>query len=255
MITAGLDMGYMNVKALVLSDGQILGHSMVRGGLDTRAAAERAVNQALQKAGLSRDKIERIVATGSGRNDAPFADDVATDITCDAKGAFFLFPSARSVIDVGAEEGKSIRLDAQGKVKDFATNEKCGAGAGAFIEAMARALEVDLDTMSQLSLSSTKTVPMNAQCVIFAESEVVSLIHAKTPKEDISRAVYDGLSSRIEAMALKTGVEKDVVLIGGVANSAGFVDSLKRGLKLDLLIPENRQAVAALGAALYAAGK
>jgi benzoyl-CoA reductase subunit D len=157
-------------------------------------------------------------------------------------------------VDVGAEEGRAIRVDDNGKVVDFAVNERCAAGAGAFTEAMARALEIPLEEIGPLSLTSTKAVPMNAQCAVFAESEVVSLIHQKTEKQDIARAVHDAMASRITSMARRVGVEPQVVLIGGVARNPGFVDALQRDLELELLVPDDPDFVSALGAALLAAG-
>ena len=138
-------------------------------------------------------------------------------------------------------------------VMDFALNEKCAAGAGAFTEAMSRALEVSVEELGQMSLRSEKATPMNAQCAVFAESEVVSLLHNKTPKEDISRAVHDAIASRIVSLARKVGFEPDVVFIGGVAHNAGFVDSLERALECKVTIPEHPEYVGAYGAALAAA--
>jgi benzoyl-CoA reductase subunit D len=162
------------------------------------------------------------------------------------------------VIDIEAEEGRVIRIDELGKVTDFGINEKCAAGSGAFIEAMSRALEVDIDTMGELSLKSTKQIPMNAQCTIFAESEVVSLIHQKTSKEDIIRAVHDAIADRNTSMVRQIGIEKEVALIGGVAKNIGFVESMNRNLGFDLLVSNevvSPEYVSALGAALVARDK
>ncbi|MFQ6015906.1 MAG: acyl-CoA dehydratase activase [Anaerolineae bacterium] len=253
MITVGIDLGAKTTKVVIVKDGELLSQSLVLTGFDQEMAAEQALKEALQKAGLQREEIEQVVATGAGSKAVPFADHHVTDIGADARGATFLFPSTRTVIDVGAEEGRGIRCDEKGKVVDFAINEKCAAGAGAFTEAMARALELELEEMGELSLQSTKAVPMNAQCTIFAESEVVSLIHAKTSKADIVRAVHDAIASRISSMVRRVGIEKDVTLIGGVARNVGFVDSLQRGLEVKLLVPEEPEFVGALGAALVAA--
>jgi benzoyl-CoA reductase subunit D len=129
-------------------------------------------------------------------------------------------------------------------------NERCAAGAGTFVEAMSRALEVKLEEMGTLSLKAERAVPMNAQCTIFAESEVVSLIHAKTPKADISRAIHDAIADRIASMTRRLGIQRDVVLVGGVAKNIGFIASLKRALGVDLLVPDEPEFVGALGAAL-----
>lgn len=252
MMTAGIDMGAKTIKVVILNDGQVVAKSIVLGGLDTKQAAEQAFAEALKSANLSFNEIEHITATGAGKREAPLAYDEVTDVGADAKGATFLFPDARTVIDVGAEEGRGIRCDGSGRVIDFVVNEKCAAGAGAFTEAMARALELKLEEMGELSLQATKTVPMNAQCTVFAESEVVSLVHAKTPKADIARAVHDAIASRIISMVRRVGIEREVVLIGGMAKNIGFVDSLKRGLEMNLLVPEEPEFVGALGAALIA---
>lgn len=254
MITTGIDVGAKNVKVIIQEDGKILGKGLVMAGLDTEAAIKEALEAALKDAGLARDAIEKIFATGAGRKEVADADDSYTEVGADAAGALYLYPEARTVIDVGAEEGRAIRVDERGKVVDFAINERCAAGAGAFTEAMARALEVPLEGLGPLSLTSTKSVPMNAQCAVFAESEVVSLIHAKTEKRDIARAVHDAMSTRITSMARRVGVVPEVALIGGVARNPGFVDSLQRDLELTVLIPEDPEYVSALGAAILAAG-
>jgi benzoyl-CoA reductase subunit D len=254
MITTGIDVGAKNVKVIIQEDGKVLGKGLVAAGLDTEAAIVGALEAALKEAGLSRDKVEKLYATGAGRKEVKDADDSYTEVGADAAGVAQLFPEARTVVDVGAEEGRAIRVDGQGKVVDFAVNERCAAGAGAFTEAMARALEIPLEEIGPLSLTSTKAVPMNAQCAVFAESEVVSLIHQKTEKRDIARAVHDAMASRITSMARRVGVEPQVALIGGVARNPGFVDALRRDLELDLLVPEDPEFVSAFGAALLAAG-
>jgi benzoyl-CoA reductase subunit D len=192
------------------------------------------------------------MATGAGRNEVKTADDKVTEVTAAARGAWSVCPTGRTVIDIGAEEGRAVRCGESGKVDDFAVNEKCAAGAGTFTEAMARALEVDLAELGQMSLRSTQTVPMNAQCTVFAESEVVSLLHAKTPKEDISRAVHDAMASRITSMVRKVGLQNEVVVVGGLAKNAGFIDSLQRSLETKVLIPDEPEFIGALGAALIA---
>jgi benzoyl-CoA reductase subunit D len=179
-----------------------------------------------------------------------FATKSITDVTAASKGAISLYPEVQTVIDVGAEEGRSIRCNNEGKIVDFAINEKCAAGAGSFTEAMARALEIPLEEFGTLSLKSNKEIPMNAQCAVFAESEVVSLLHAKTPKEDIAKAINDAVASRITSMVRKVGFEKEIALIGGVAYNTGFINSLETDLQEKIIIPEDPEYVGAYGAAL-----
>ncbi len=255
MITAGVDCGSKNVRVLILKDGEILAKAMVPAGMDTAAAAQKAYEKALEGAGLEADDVEKIVATGAGRNELRFKNDMVTEVGADARGAIYLFPEARTIIDVGAEEGRAIKIDSQGKVVDFAINEKCAAGAGAFTEAMARALEVELDELGRLSLQSTQAIPMNAQCAVFAESEVVTLVHKKTAKPDMARAIHDAIADRITSMVRRVGIEEKIALIGGVAYNVGFVKSLEEDLETKVLIPDSPEFVGALGAALVAADR
>lgn len=253
MITAGIDVGAVATKVVILKDGKVIGDSIVTTGVEQKKAAELALDKAIKKAGVSRSDIERIIATGMGSKAIDFADKEVSEVEADAVGANFLYPQARTVIDVGGEEGRGIKVGEKGRVIDFVLNERCAAGAGAFIEAMARALEVRVDEMGELSRKSTRDIEINAQCAVFAESEVVSLIHAKIAKPDIARAVHDGIASRITSMVRRVGVEKEVALIGGISKNVGFVDCLKKRLAMDLLIPDEPQLVGALGAAIIAA--
>ncbi len=253
MISAGIDIGAKTVKVVLAADGQMLARSLVPAGLDTAAATRQAMAQALAGAGVTFEQVGRYLATGAGRKTCVFTDQEITEVGAAARGINHLLPSCRTVIDVGAEEGRTVRCDARGKVVDFAFNEKCAAGAGAFAEGMARALQVPLEELGPLSLRSQNAVQMNAQCAVFAESEVVTLIHAKTPREDIARAIMDAIASRIISMVRKVGFEKDLALIGGVARNPGFVEAMKRGLELEIFVPDGPEYVGALGAALAAA--
>lgn len=250
MVKAGIDIGAETTKAVIMSDGKVLAQSITPTGLEQAEAVEKVLTDALSKAGIKREDLKAIVTTGVGRKAIPFATSDVTEIAASAKGAIFLHPAARTVIDVGAEESRAIKVDANGKVADFAKNEKCAAGVGAFVASMARALEVKVEDMGKLSLQSNKDIPMNVTCVVFAESEVVSLIHAKTPKPDIARAIHDAIATRTTSMTRRIGMDKDVVLVGGVAKNPGVVDSLKRHLQAEIFIPENPEFVGALGAAI-----
>jgi len=249
MIVAGIDVGGKNLHIVIKKDGQILGKMAGPTGIKKAEAVEHLYDEVLKKAGLTRKDVERVVATGSAAKRVAFASGSIPDATADARGAIKLFPSARTVIDVGAEEGRAIKVSPEGKVLDFAINEKCAAGTGTFIEAMSRALEVSADEMSKITLQSTQTLSINAQCAVFGESEVVSLIHQKTPKPDIARAVMNAIAGRIGSVARIVGLEKDVVMVGGMAKNLGFVDSLKKNLEMDVLVPEDPDYIGALGAA------
>jgi benzoyl-CoA reductase subunit D len=253
MITAGIDCGAKNTKTIIMKDGQIIGKGKVLTGFDQNKAIVSSWEMALKDAGISEGDVERTCGTGSGRNSIKNVTGLINDIKAMGKAANYFYPDARTVADVGAEEGRAAKLNEKGSAVDFAINEKCAAGAGAFIEAMARALEVKLEEMGPLALTSDKEIPMNAQCAIFAESEVVGLIHAKTSKPDISKAIHDAMASRIVSMIRRIGVNEDVVLLGGVGRNPGFVEAMKHQLKLEKLqIPDEPEYGEAVGAAVAA---
>jgi benzoyl-CoA reductase subunit D len=256
MITAGIDCGTKNTKTIIMQDGRIIGRAKVPTGFDQVKAGESSLEKAILEAGITRADVQRISGTGSGKNALKMADDKVDDIKAMAKGAHYFFPNARTVTDVGAEEGRAAKIDEKGNPVDFAINEKCAAGAGAFIEAMARALEVPIEEMGPLYLQSDKEIPMNAQCVIFAESEVVGLIHAGTEKADISKAIHDAMASRIVSIIRRIGVNQDVIMIGGVASNSGFMAAMKRMLKVHkIYVPDEPEYGAAVGAALLVAAE
>ena len=254
MITAGIDCGAKNTKTIIMKDGKIIGKGMQLTGFDQKKAVENSFEEAIQAAGIGRDDIQRICGTGSGKKAISMADNDVNDIKAMSKGAHYFFPDARTVADVGAEEGRAAKIDENGSPIDFAINEKCAAGAGAFIEAMARALEVTIEEMGPLCMQSDKEIPMNTQCAIFAESEVVGLIHAKTAKPDISKAIHDSMASRIVSMIRRIGVNEDIAMIGGVGYNPGFVAAMLRELKVEkICIPDEPEYGAATGAAVVAA--
>jgi benzoyl-CoA reductase subunit D len=255
MITVGMDLGTQSVKAVLLKDGTIISKGRAPSGFDPAKAAEQAVAEALKQANLTLGDVAYFVATGSGMEMAPYKNGTVSMMGADAKAGVYLFPTARTIIDVGAEESRAVKCDEKGLMVDFVVNERCAAGSGTFIEAMARALEVKLEDMGPLSLKAERASPINATCVIFGESDVVSLIHRQESKPEIARAVFDAMADRISSMVHRLGVNPDVVLVGGVAKDVGFIASLKRKLNVDILIPPNPEFAGALGAALTAASR
>ena len=249
MIVAGIDVGGKNVHIVIKKDGQILEKGTGPTGIKKADAVEALYDQVLKKAGLARKDVERVVATGSAARRVAFANGFIPDAAADGRGVIKLVPSARTVINVGAEEGRAIKISPEGKVLDFAINDRCAAGTGTFVEAMCRALEVSLDELAKITLQSTQTLSTNAQCAVFGESEVISLIHQKTPKPDIARAVMNAIAGRVGSVARILGLEKDVVIVGGMAKNAGFVDSLKKTLEMNVTVPQDPDYVGAFGAA------
>ncbi len=255
MITVGIDLGVQRVKLVILKDGNVAARAQAFSGFDPTKAAETALQEALKQANLNQTDITYTAATGSAMDMAPNANSTVSMMGADAKAGVHLFPNARTIIDIGAEEARAVKCDERGIMVDFVVNERCAAGAGAFIEAMARALEVKLEDMGPLSLKAERASPINASCVIFGESDVVSLIHRQEPKPEIARAVFDAMADRISSMIHRLGVNPEVVLVGGVAKDVGFVASLNRKLGLDVTIPDFPDYAGALGAALIAAGR
>lgn len=253
MITAGIDCGAKNTKTVIMKDGKIIAKDMVLTGFDQKESIERSLTHALKAAGISKYHLEKIGGTGSGRESIHVADVMVNDIKAMAKAAFHYFSNSRTVCDMGAEEGKAARIDEKGNPVDFTINEKCAAGGGAFFETMSRALETPIEEIGQLALTSKANIPIHAQCAVFLESEVVGLIHAKTSKADISKAIHDAMANRIVSMIRMVGVNPDVVLMGGMAHNPGFVSALEREMKLDkIFIPNDPEYGAAVGAAIGA---
>jgi predicted CoA-substrate-specific enzyme activase len=254
MITAGADVGSKTVKVVILKDGKIAGKGIATAGLEAEEAWDKAWNAAIQEAGISRDDIKKTVATGARLKEVKGYDEEMSMVTADARAIHEINPEIKTILDVGAEEGRAIKVDKDGKVTDFAVNEKCAAGAGAFMEAMSRAMQVSIEEFGQEALKSTANLPLNAQCAVFAESEVVSLVHEETPRPDICKAVCDGVSDRLASMARRVVVEPKVAFIGGAAKGVGLQKSLKEALELDeVFFPDNIDFIAAYGAALKAA--
>ncbi|MDO8473509.1 MAG: acyl-CoA dehydratase activase [Dehalococcoidia bacterium] len=249
MATIGVDAGSLTTKAVVMDGSLVLGRSLVHSSV--KDAGLIAIAEALKAAGLSREQVTSVVATGIGRAEVPGSSQ-ATEIACDARGAKHLVPSATTVIDMGAEGSRAIRCDASGRVVDFVLNDKCAAGCGVFLDAMAKALRVSVAEMGELSLKSTQDVNITAMCVVFAESEVVSQIHRRVPKEDILNGIHKSIATRLVGMANRIGVNKDVVVVGGVARNVGVVRWLRELLNVDIVVPESPEFAGATGAALIA---
>jgi predicted CoA-substrate-specific enzyme activase len=249
---AGVDIGSLTAKAVILQDANILGYSVIPTGPDVVKVAEQSLSAALDKAGLERDHLAAVVSTGYGRAMVPLASKSVTEITCDAKGAHHLFPETRMVIDIGGQDSKVISLDSAGRVVDFAMNDKCAAGTGRFLEVMAQALAIDLNELGPISLKHRKSVVISSMCTVFAESEVISLIAEGYPKEDILNGLHQAIASRVSAMAQSLRVENVVTVSGGVAKNIGVVQALAQNLKVKVKVPQEPQIIAALGAAIYA---
>ncbi|MGA2403886.1 MAG: acyl-CoA dehydratase activase [Syntrophobacteraceae bacterium] len=249
---AGVDIGSVSTKACLLSqEGAVLSYSIIDTGSRPAGAGSRALEQALEIAGRRREEIRCTVGTGYGRISLADTDKTVTEISCHAKGAYFLDPGIDMVIDIGGQDSKVIRLDREGSLSEFAMNDRCAAGTGRFLEVMARALEVGLDEMGDLSLKGV-AVPISNMCTVFAESEVVSLIAREVQKEWIIAGIHKSVAERTAALVNRVGPGKRVMLVGGVAKNKGVKAAIEKALNVALSVPEEPQIVGALGAAIIA---
>lgn len=252
MLIAGVNSGAKSMEVVVLRDEQLLGYSVVQSGWDTKAALQKTFDEAVQAAGIKANEIKKAGITGAEEIDVSLPSVYISDLVCSARGAVWARPSARTVVDIGAEESRVLSCDSAGKLLVYVRSDKCAAGVGAFLDEMASILEVKVEDLGELSRQSTKEIPMNIFCVVFAESDVISLIHEGASREDIARALNDATASKAFALLQGIDVKEDVVFIGGVAKNSGVVDLLSKKLKLDIWVPEEPSIITAVGAALLA---
>ena len=252
--TLGIDIGSGFSKAVVC-EGLVLRAAAVEpSGGNYRETAERVRDLALRGAGITIDAISCTVSTGYGAGTVEFAQRSVTDIACHAAAIHHLLKSARTVIDVGAQFSKVMRLDDRGKVANFILNEKCAGGSGKFLQVIARILHIDLEEIGPLSSTSTKPVEFTTGCAVFAESEAVSRIAEGALPGDILAGVHKAMASKIANLVIRLGLQQDCALTGGGAKDAGLVKAIETELGVPVFIPENPQTTAALGAALLAEG-
>lgn len=250
---AGIDSGSTSTDVVIIDrDKNIIAQSILPTGAGAAAGADRALDEALAQAGLSRSDINATVTTGYGRTAIKLGDQSITEITCHAKGAYFLDPSVRTIIDIGGQDSKVIRLDENGNVTNFVMNDKCAAGTGRFLELMARTLELSLDDMSRLGLDWKEDVTISSMCTVFAESEVVSLIAENRTPADIIHGLNRSVATKTCALCRRVGGEESYMMTGGVSKNRGVVTEIEKILGVKLHISDKAQLNGALGAALFA---
>lgn len=250
---AGIDSGSTSTDVVILDkDKQMVTGVILPTGAGAAVGAERALEQALEQAGLQRGDIDAIVTTGYGRTAIQDGDKSITEITCHARGAHYLDPSVRTVIDIGGQDSKVIRLDENGAVENFVMNDKCAAGTGRFLEMMARTMEMNLDEMSKAGLHYKEDITISSMCTVFAESEVVSLIAQNKPTDDIVHGLNKAVASKTAALAKRVGGAERYMMTGGVSKNQGLVKTLEEKLGTTLVVSDKAQLCGALGAALFA---
>jgi predicted CoA-substrate-specific enzyme activase len=254
MIVAGCDVGSLTAKAVIMAEDDILSQAVLRVRAQPGDAARQVMQQALDAADCAWEDMVFCVGTGYGKDRVPFADRVESEIACHARGAWWRVPTTRTIIDIGGQDAKAMRVDADGRVVRYIYNDKCASGTGRFLEVMADALEVRLEDMGRVGQTARETLAISNQCVIFAETEVVSLVNAGKAVPDIVAGLHRAMADRVAALAGSIGVENDVVMTGGVAKNAGVFDALAAGIGTELkpLDGLDPQIVGALGAALFA---
>jgi predicted CoA-substrate-specific enzyme activase len=252
MITLGVDLGSRTTKAVLLEDGKLLARRIISTGWAPAVAAEEARAAVVTDAGLSIFDVDAVVATGYGRVTVPFPARLVTEITCHAAGAASVLPEARTVIDVGGQDSKVIRIDQFGLVSDFAMNDRCAAGTGRFLEFMAQSLEVEIGDFAILGAKGEHPADLSSICTVFAESEVLSLVAEGSLVADIVAGIHRAIARRIVSLAETVGLVSPVAMTGGGALNAGLRHHLAALLKTRILLPPNPQTMGAEGAAIIA---
>jgi predicted CoA-substrate-specific enzyme activase len=258
MIAAGVDIGSTTAKAVIIQDGKLVASSIAPTGADCNAAAQAVLANAAQQASVTVQQLQYVVATGYGRRAVDFGNETITEISANARGAAYLGSSmgkVHTIIDVGGQDTKAISLDENGEIVNFVMNDKCAAGTGRFMEVIARALQEDMEHFSQMSLQATSPVTINSTCTVFAESEVISLIAQRIPKQDIIAGIHNSIAKRIVEMAKQVNVKPVLFFDGGGAKNAGLKKAVETELGFEVFIPEYPQIVVAIGAALEAYSK
>jgi len=253
MIVAGCDVGSLTAKAVIMNDSKILATSVIRARSRPEESAKEVMGMALKEAGLSMDTIEYSVGTGYGRKKIPFADDIVSEIVCHGKGAKWLLPSIKTIIDIGGQDAKVIKVDENGNVIRYMYNDKCASGTGRFLEVMADALEIKLEDMGAVSLRSNTPVSISNQCTVFAETEVISLVNDGKKISDIVSGLHRAMAHRVVSLAKGIEVEADVTMSGGVAKNIGMYTAFEDALGIKMKkMKFDPQINGALGAALFA---
>lgn len=252
MLVCGMDVGAATAEAVIFDNSNMIAYSILPTGHSVKIIADKVVKHALDKAKLSVSTFDYVVSTGWGRHSVSFANKAVTEIICHGKGAKFLIPSTRTVVDIGGQDSKVISLDESGNVNNFVMNDKCAAGTGRFLEVMANVLEVPLENMGEISLASQNPCSISSTCTVFAETEMVFLRAEGKERDDLIAGIHNSVASRVYVLGKSLGYIKDIVFTGGVAKNIGVKIAFERLIGMEMLLPEESQIVGAIGAALIA---
>lgn len=253
MIACGIDIGSTTIKAVVMRDGVVQGVESAPCGTSPSQTAIKVLDRALTKAGVGRGDVRRVVATGFGRNHCELADEVASEIRCHAAGVVSLFPEAHTVIEIGGQDSKVIRINGTGRVQEFLMNDRCAAGTGRFIETVARTLGVSVEETGAMAIAAETVCEINSMCTVFAETEIVGLLHKGESAGAILRGVFLSVARRTRGMVGRLALDGQLVFTGGVARNEGVVMAFREVLGGQVLVPEAPEFTGAHGAAILAA--
>jgi len=253
MITAGCDIGSLTAKAVILQDRKMLASEVILASAQPEKSSIEVMRRAIEKAGIKMEDIEYCIGTGYGRKHIPFMDSLESEIACHGRGAIWQVPSARTVVDIGGQDAKAIRVDEKGNVERYVYNDKCASGTGRFLEIIADSLDIKLEDMGAISGRSTEKLTLSNQCVVFAETEIISLVNEGKEIADIISALHQAVANRAASLARGILVAPDAVMTGGVAKNSGMFEALQKALGMKLHRVDNPQINGALGAALFAA--
>ena len=252
----GCDVGSTTGKAVILDKtGTIIATSLIPSEIDPEQTSILALDKACAKVSdmSSYRDLDYLVGTGYGRNEVVFANKNISEISCHAIGTFSCNPQIKTIVDIGGQDVKTIALDGDGSVLEFAMNDKCAAGTGRFFEAMSRIFRMDLDEFSDLSLKANKIIPVTSQCSVFAESEVISLLARKNPPEEIAAGIQTAVSKRCFTLLKRIGMQPQVTVTGGCAKNLGLIRALGKIINMEITpLPVDPQIMGALGAAIFA---
>lgn len=256
MYVAGVDIGSLASKAVIINeDREIASFALIRSRPKSELSASEVMRLCLEKAKLNMSDIAYAVATGYGRISVPFANEKVSEILCHARGVHWLLPPVRTIIDIGGQDTKGITIDKDAKVLNFVMNDKCAAGTGRFLEVMASALEVEIDELGELALSTKERSKISSVCTVFAESEIISLMAEGAPKDSICAGLCDSIATRIYKMLLHIRIKPDICMTGGGSKNIAIVSMMEEKIGNNIVVPAEPQSTGALGAALTAVEK
>ncbi len=253
MLVAGVDVGSTQTKAIILNENaEIVARGITNTGANVVKAAEKAFNAARQSARLEEWEIAYTVGTGYGRYKVPFGDTQITEISCHARGANFLFPKTRTILDIGGQDTKGIRINEKGEVVDFCMNDKCAAGTGRFLAAAAEVMGISLDELGEVALRSNNPLRITNVCTVFVETEIMNHLSKGKKGEDILAGVHQSIAGRSVSLMRRVGLEQEITFTGGVSRNKGMIAALQEKLGCPINVSDDSPFIGALGAALFA---